>query len=381
MTKAKLGLYIHIPFCEQKCNYCDFNSFKCSSFEIEKYLDSLILEIKRESKNYTNYIIDTIFIGGGTPSTLTTKEITILDSSLKKHFTISSNLEYTLECNPNSIDLDKLITYKYLGINRLSIGAQSFIDEELKLLGRIHNKKDIYNSVNLAKSVGFENINIDLMLGIPKQSFNSLKFTLNETINLGVEHISCYSLIIEDNTKFGELDKQDKLLNLPSEETERKFYYLAREILEGNGFNQYEISNFSQSGHKSKHNLKYWNCNNYLGLGLGSHSKIGNKRFENVSNMKRYIELNSNNKSSYINEEILSKKDLINEKIIMGLRLVEGIDCSEFNSLFDIDFLDEYNLEIKKNLQLELITMDNDRIFLTEKGMDYSNLVELDFYR
>lgn len=381
MMTTNLGLYIHAPFCERKCHYCDFNSFKLNENDLDKYVDSLGNEIDLHSKNYKNYTIDTIFIGGGTPSLLEPKHIKKIDYSIKKSFKIDDSLEYTIECNPNSVSKDKLQSYKDANINRISLGVQSIINNELTSLGRIHDKDDIYKSVNLIKSMGYDNINLDLMLGIPNQDLESLNYTINEVIKLDVTHISCYGLIIEEGTLFGKLNSENKLLNLPSEELERNLYYFARKKLEENGFIQYEISNFSKKDFQSKHNLKYWRCEDYLGIGLGSHSKINTKRFENSSNFKDYIENLDDGKLPISNLEDLDEKDLLNERIIMGLRLNEGIKYTKLNEEFKIDFLKDFENEIDKNLKLDFIEFNNKKMRLTRKGMDFLNLVELDFYR
>lgn len=375
-----LGLYIHIPFCERKCNYCDFNSQRANKDTINEYVESLIIEIKRVSPLYKDYKIDTIFIGGGTPSILDEENISNIVDTLKGSFNISENVEFTIECNPNSTTIEKLKTYKELGINRLSFGAQSFVDNELKILGRLHKENQIYKVMDFAKNIGFKNINLDLMLGIPEQNKNSFEYSLNQALSLYIQHLSVYSLIIEENTNFYKWYHDDKL-NLPNEETEREFYYLLREKLKDNGYLQYEISNFSKPGYESIHNLKYWSGEDYLGLGLGSHSKIQNTRFENVSNLDNYISSIKNNKDTIINKIQLSKIDLINEYIFMGLRKTKGINYLDLNNKFKIDFIKDYKSEIDKNLKNGYINIKDDYIFLTEKGMDFSNLVELDFYR
>lgn len=381
MMKTNLGLYIHIPFCEKKCLYCDFNS-NISSYELRKnYTESLINEINRESKKYKNNIVDTIFIGGGTPSVLEEVFIEDIINEIYNNFKISKNLEFTIEGNPNSLTLKKLRLYKNLGINRLSIGAQSFSEKEIKALGRIHTREDIFKAVENGRNLGFENISLDLMIGIPYENINTFKKTIMEAIGLDVEHISAYSLILEKNTPLYNMKKSGVDLNLPSEDEEREIYRELLRILEKNGYKRYEISNFSKPGFESKHNLKYWNWDDYLGLGLGSHSKIKDFRFENISDIKKYINNNENNKSVIINKYKLDNLDKINEIIIMGLRKAEGFNYEKLNKKFNLDFLREYDEEINKNLKNGYIEIKGDFIRLTDKGLDFSNLVELDFYR
>lgn len=380
MTKTNLGIYLHIPFCQQKCNYCDFNSGCYSTETQEKYLDSLLSEIKLESSFYKDYSVNSIFIGGGTPSLLAKKNIDNIVNALNKNFDISKDIEFTIEVNPNSIDRDKLDFYRNLGINRLSIGAQSFVDKELITLGRIHLKDDIIQGVEDAKFAGFKNISLDLMTGIPFQTMESLKYSLKMAVSLDVLHISAYSLIVESGTPFEKMHRKGKL-HLPNEEEERKMYHDLRDFLIENGFVHYEISNFAKPGFESRHNIKYWECNDYLGLGLGSHSRISNTRIENIGDIHKYINNSENSKSLIESKSTLTKTDEINEKLIMGIRLIKGINIEDLNEEFEIDFLREYSKEIDNNLKMGYITIEDGYMKLTRKGLDFSNLVELEFYR
>ncbi|NLW41714.1 MAG: radical SAM family heme chaperone HemW [Tissierellia bacterium] len=381
MTKTNLGLYVHIPFCERKCNYCDFNSGCYSKITQRKYLDSLLSEIKLESNFYNNYIVDTIFIGGGTPSLLSAEEITQIVESIYENFNISNDTEFTIEANPNSIDLDKLKIYKKLNINRLSIGAQSFINKELDLLGRIHKADDITKAIRLAKEAGFDNINLDLMTSIPKQTFESFSYSLNNAIALDIQHISIYSLIIEEGTPFGEMHSKGKSLNLMSEDEDRKIYHSLKKILNKSKFNQYEISNYAKFGFECRHNIKYWQCDDYLGIGLGAHSKVLNTRIENIDSILDYINNLNNRISSIKNKYSLSKLDRLNEKIIMGIRMNRGLCIKDINKDFGMDFEENYSSEINKNIKNGYIEIVNNFIKLTDLGLDFSNIVELDFYR
>lgn len=381
MMKNKLGIYIHIPFCEKKCNYCDFNSRPTDSNTIKRYVDSLVKEINKESISYNRFVVDSIFIGGGTPSLLDSEAIEKIVTELKNNFYISDDVEFTIELNPNSTSLEKLLLYKKLGINRLSFGAQSFNDLELETLGRVHKKDDIIKAVKLAQNRGFENINLDLMIGIPYQGLDSLKNSLDLAISLGVKHISCYSLIIEENTKFYCMLKDEKSLNLPEENLEREMYYFACDYLQKNKYIQYEISNFATKDYESKHNLKYWYCNDYVGFGLASHSRLGNVRFSNIEILEKYIDFIENNKSVKKEFDYMSRLDMLNEYIFMGFRLLKGINYKNLNNEFEIDFLSDYFEEIDKNLKKEYIEVEGDYIHLTKRGLNFSNLVELDFYR
>lgn len=379
--KTNLGLYIHIPFCQQKCSYCDFNSFKSSEDERKKYIEALIKEIFIQGPSYKDYIIDSIFIGGGTPSVLDGSDIVRISKALEDNFSIGDNVEFTIELNPNSVKEEKFKAYKKAGINRLSFGGQSFNDKELKDLGRIHKGGDIFTAVNLAKATGFKNISLDLMLGIPGQTLDSLKDSLAKAMSLDLKHLSVYSLILEEGTRLYDLVTKTNKINLPDETLERDMYHFTKNFLRESGFYQYEISNFSKAGFESRHNLKYWSFEDYLGLGLSSHSKVGDKRFANVDVLSSYIISLANNSLPVKEIEFLTKKDQINEYIFMGLRKTKGFSYKKFEEIFDLDFLSHYKDEIKKNLDLALVDLDNEYLRLTEKGLDLANQVEIDFYR
>lgn len=379
--KSKLGLYIHIPFCQQKCNYCDFNSFKSSASERSNYIDALIKEIFMQGPSYKDYLVDSIFIGGGTPSILDRRQIIRISKALEDNFSIASDVEFTIELNPNSVNLEKFKAYKEAGINRLSFGGQSFNDKELKDLGRIHQASDIFTAIKLAKSIGFKNISLDLMLGIPGQSLESLKDSLKKAMSLDLKHLSVYSLILEAGTNLYDMATRTNKLNLPDETLERDMYHFTKNFLKDFGFYQYEISNFSKEGFESRHNLKYWSFEDYLGLGLSSSSKIGNKRFANVDGLCSYIKALENNLLPVKEKEVLTRQDQINEYIFMGLRKTVGFSYKKLEEIFSLDFLSVYKNEIEKNLNLGLIDVDDNYLRLTEKGLDLANQVEIDFYR
>lgn len=381
MMKNKLGLYIHIPFCEKKCKYCDFNSFQASRDQRSAYLEALIKEISIQGPKYEDFLVDSIFIGGGSPSILEAEEIRNLGKALKENFHLDEDMEFTIELNPNSTSEEKLLAYREVGINRLSFGGQSFNDEELKALGRIHKAADIFTAVDLAKTQGFSNINLDLMLAIPGQSLDSLRDSLEKAGALGLSHLSVYSLILEENTALYDMYLKGEDLRLPDEDTERLMYYMTRDFLKDQGFFQYEISNYAKKGFESRHNLKYWSYDDYLGLGLSSHSKVGDRRFYNVGFISTYLDKLKKGALPVAETSILSKKDQINEYIFMGLRKISGFSYKKLNQTFGIDFLNDYEEEIKKNLRLAYIEIDGENLRLTSRGLDFSNLVELDFYR
>lgn len=379
--KTNIGLYIHIPFCQRKCSYCDFNSFKSSEDERVKYIGALLKEIFIQGPSYKDYIVDSIFIGGGTPSVLEGADIVRISKALEENFSIADNVEFTIELNPNSVKEEKFKAYREAGINRLSFGGQSFNAQELKDLGRIHQAFDIFTAVNLAKVTGFENINLDLMLGIPGQTLDSLKESLDKALTLDLKHLSVYSLILEEGTRLYDLATKTSKINLPDEILERDMYHFTKSYLKDYGFVQYEISNFSKAGFESKHNLKYWSFEDYLGLGLSSHSKVGNRRFSNVDDLSSYIKALAYNNLPVKESEFLTRQDQINEYIFMGLRKTQGFSYKQLEEIFDLDFLSQYKDEIKKNLDLALIDLDNEYLRLTEKGLDLANQVEIDFYK
>lgn len=373
-----LSLYIHIPFCISKCSYCDFLSFTDKDEKIEEYINALLIELELYKEKFTNYQIKTIFIGGGTPSSIDEKYIEKLLQYIMENYNVENLEEVSLEANPGTLSRRKIKTYIDSGINRISLGAQSLNDDMLKAIGRIHSSKDVYDSFKIIKEMGINNINIDLMFGLPNQKLDDVLDSLNKVIGLGVKHISYYGLILEENTKLYNLYKNGKT-TFPKEEEERKMYHNIIRILKNNGYNHYEISNFSLPRYECRHNLVYWDVNPYLGIGLNSHSNMGGKRFSNTSNIEDYI--------NKLNKEILPvtymEKIYINVEIeefcILGLRKIAGIDKIEFKRRFNMDIEDIYKKQIEKHIKSGLITNTKDSIKLTSKGLDLSNLVEVDF--
>lgn len=377
----KLGIYIHIPFCKKKCKYCDFISFSSSCENIDRYFKAIIKEINdKEISNLENREISTIYIGGGTPSFVDSKYIINVMNALKNKFKIKDNAEITIEINPGTIDSKKLIDYKNIGINRVSIGLQTTNDRLLNLIGRIHNYNDFLNTYKLVKDIGFENINVDLMLALPTQTKEELIESLNKVIKENPTHISVYSLILEANTELEKLIL-DGTYDLVDEETERRMYWITKEILEKNGYKHYEISNFSKVNRESKHNLDCWNQNEYIGYGLAAHSYLKNKRFSNTSNLEEYIKNIENNQ--YIqNVEVHEEQngeDAKKEFMMLGLRKIEGVSISEFEKKFRINPLFYFRFEISKLTDEELIEVDLDNIKLTKKGLDFANKVFEEF--
>ena len=361
-----LGIYIHVPFCKKKCNYCDFVSFKSENFK--EYFDALLREVDLYKDYISENEIDSIFIGGGTPSLV---DPLCIEKVLKK-FKVKNGCEITIETNPKTLDLEKLKKYKDMGINRISIGMQSANDNELKYLGRIHTFSDFLKSYELVCDAGFSNINVDTMFGIPSQTLESFEKTLNEVKKINPAHISSYSLIIEEGTPFYNME-----LNLPSEDEERKMYEMLSDLL--SSYNKYEISNFAKECFECKHNIKYWTMQNYLGLGLNSHSFIDGTRFWNTDLMNEYITRLSDGCYPVKEHEKESTRELVTDYIITGLRLIEGINTEKINKKFGINFYDEFKDIILKYEDLDMLEFKNNILRFTEKGISVSNYILSDF--
>lgn len=372
----KISLYIHIPFCAQKCFYCDFPSFARIDNLREDYIEALCKEIRGFKEKYKEYEIDTIFIGGGTPSVLEANELEIILREIST-LNISENIEFSMECNPGNLTEDKLRVMKENGVNRISMGLQAKQNSLLKTLGRIHDYDTFKENFLLAKKNGFNNINVDLMFGLPNQKVSDFEETLKEIISLNPSHISAYSLIIEEGTAFYRLYEDDKL-NLPSEEEERKMYHLAKNILEEAGFKQYEISNYSKEGLECRHNLAYWNMDNWIGLGSAAASYIDGVRIKNFSNVKEYIK-NMNESGMAIEESLNNtKNDNMEEFMFMGLRKISGISEKDFEERFDINIDEVYGEIFNKYEKQNLLIRKNGRVYLTEKGIEVSNIIMAD---
>lgn len=375
-----LSLYIHIPFCKSKCAYCDFLSFADKDGKIEDYINALLAELKLYKERLSNYEIRTIFIGGGTPTNIDAVYIEKILVYINENYNVENLEEVSIESNPGTLNREKIKTYIKSGINRVSLGVQSLNNDILSSIGRIHSSKDFYDSYKLLRKMGIENINVDLMFGLPSQSMEDVIYSLEEMIDLGVKHISYYGLILEEGTRLYDLYQRDRIV-LPTEEKEREMYHNIVKILNNNGYTHYEISNFSLTGYECKHNLVYWDINPYLGVGLNSHSNMGGKRFSNTIDIEEYIDLLDKEKLPIIQQEDIDKDTEIEEFCIMGLRKINGIDKLEFIRRFDLDIDDIYSEEIEKHVKGGLIKNNKYNIALTSKGLDLSNLVEIDFLK
>lgn len=377
----ELGIYIHIPFCKQKCSYCDFTSFANKEEHIKKYIKCLIKEIENVSMAEKNsYVVNTIYIGGGTPSFIDSKYIIEILEKIKDKFKLKENAEITIEVNPGTVNEKKLRDYIEAGINRISIGLQSTNNEILKQIGRIHTYEEFLNTYNLARKVGFKNINVDLMLALPNQTLEDINESLQNVISIQPEHISVYSLILEEGTILEKLVNQNKV-QLPSEDEERKMYWQVKNALEQNGYIHYEISNFSKKGFESKHNTNCWEQGEYLGFGLSAHSYIYSKRFCNTNDIEQYIKNieNNNFKNNIEICEIQNEEDKKKEYMLLGLRKVEGINIQEFKNKFIDNPIYLYRKELEKLVKEDLLEIDLNQIKLTNKGLDLANLVWEEF--
>ncbi len=377
----ELGIYVHFPFCKSKCYYCDFISYANKEDLKEKYIEKLKEEIKDNEDILQRAKITTIYFGGGTPSILEPK---LLEQVLNTIYEISKindkdkkNIETTIEVNPGTITKNNLHMYKNCGFNRISFGLQSTNDMLLKQIGRIHNFNQFKEAFNWAREAGFENINVDLMLGLPNQTLKDLKESLEILTNLNKpEHISIYSLIVEEETKMEELLQTGKL-KLPEEEEERNQYHYAKSYLELKGYKHYEISNFAKPGLESKHNINCWEQKQYLGFGVVAHSYIEGVRYSNIPNLEKY--LNENSKKIKTIEEKQNKLDMEKEYMMLGLRKLDGISISKFEEKFGENPIYLFRMELQKLVNEELLEVDLDTIKLTAKGLDFANQVWEEF--
>lgn len=389
MNTKNIGIYIHIPFCKKKCEYCDFKSYAGKEKLIDDYIKCLKYELKEVGNgnklDYENNldklaIIKTIYIGGGTPSLIDSRYINEILEIVKQNYTLDDDLEITIEVNPGTVNEEKLEQYKKSGINRLSIGLQSTHDRLLKKIGRIHSYDDFFNTFKLARKVGFQNINVDLMLGLPEQSIEDLKLSIEEIIKLNPEHISVYSLIIEEGTPFYKKLEANEL-ELPKDEVERKMYWSVKKELEKSGYTHYEISNFAKKGYESKHNLACWNQEEYIGFGIAAHSYTNNVRYSNIDDIEQYIKNFETNKEidNFVFHEKQNKESKMKEFMMLGLRKINGISIQEFKNRFALNPIFVYRKELEKLVDEQLIEIDGNIIKLTNKGLDLANLVWEEF--
>ena len=372
----EIGIYIHIPFCIKKCEYCDFVSY-CNKKE---YVPQYINALKKEIKNNINkeYKITTIYIGGGTPSSIEENYIADIIETIKLNMNDEDlkdfeNIEVTIEVNPGTVNKEKLQVYKKIGINRLSIGLQETHNELLKSIGRIHTYEEFIKTYKLARKIGFNNINVDLMIALPNQTIQDIKENLENITKLNPEHISVYSLILEEGTPFYNKYNENKI-KLPDEELERNMYWYVKNTLENNGYMHYEISNFSKKGFESKHNMNCWNQEEYLGFGVAAHSYNNRIRYSNTNSIEEYIK-----GSNKIIHEEQTLEDMQKEYMLLGLRKIEGINIQKFKNKFAQNPIFIFKEQLNKLVDEELIIVDGNEIKLTNKGLDLANIVWEEF--
>ena len=370
----QLGLYIHIPFCKQKCAYCDFCSFESTDLERTKYVDYLLKEMELYHDKYGRLSFDTIFIGGGTPTVLRLNEMTRIVEGLNKYFDCTYVEEFSVESNPGTVTLDLLKGYRELGINRISMGLQATQNDLLKTLGRIHTYETFCSSFELIREAGFENVNIDLMYGLPNQNEEQWVETLKRIVKLEPEHISAYSLKVEEGTPFEKMYERNEL-TLPSEEQDRRNHHYAIDYLKSKGYKQYEISNFSKEEHECKHNLIYWRCQPYIGLGLAAHGYFDSTRYGNTAEISSYYSSLDQNKIPVEIVENINENDKIFETFMLGLRLNEGVSYAHLKHGFSRDVHRLLKDELRKLIDEDLLEEVDESIRFTRFGMDISNSV------
>lgn len=373
----RVALYIHIPFCIKKCLYCDFHSFRFDLSLIHRYTQALIKELKLFLS--TDYSVKTIYLGGGTPSILPVEALEEIVRTIYGSFKLDDNLEFTIEVNPGTVNEEKLRLYKTLGINRISIGIQSLKEEELKILGRIHSGKEALEALDTAINVGFTNINVDLIYGIPNQTLESWRYTLQEVLKRNPTHMSVYGLMYEPGTPLYKALIRNKIKPM-SEDLEIEIFKATQEILSTYGLGWYEISNYAKDGYECRHNLTYWRGEDYLGFGPSAHSLFGNTRYSNTPNIKAYIELLDRGKSPKVWEERLSPLEKAKELIILGLRLREGVSLCDVYRRTGIDVGRIFSENIERLISYGLLYKKEDKIQLTERGRLLANLVFEEFY-
>ncbi len=384
MTKnnvRELELYIHIPFCVQKCKYCDFLSAPATTQVQNAYMEALLTEIREADvpgdRDVKEDTIVSVFIGGGTPSAVEPEWITKVLNAVGERFVLGENAEITMEMNPGTVTEERLWAYRKAGINRLSIGCQSTRDEELRRIGRIHDYKQFLDTYKAVRQAGFENVNVDLMSALPNQSIKDWEENLRTLLSLQPqpEHISAYSLIVEEGTPFYTMYEKGEL-SLPDEDEEREMYWLADRLLREAGYVHYEISNYAKEGYACRHNCGYWTRRNYLGFGIGAASLYDNVRFRNGDCLQDYLSAPMGCREDL---QKLSRREQMDETMFLGLRMLEGVDAEAFYQMYGMKIEEIYGEQITKSIEAGLLERKDNRIFLTERGLDLSNYVMAKF--
>lgn len=379
MKDKTISLYVHIPFCKSKCHYCDFNSYACMEGYMEDYFKSMRKELEHHAKELEGQSVKTIFIGGGTPSVVDEGLIADLMAASRNFFTIQSDAEVTIETNPGTLTLEKLHEYRSSGINRISMGLQAWQNSLLREIGRIHDRAEFSENFNAARLAGFDNINVDLMFALPGQELVDWKETLEEVTLLKPEHISCYSLKIEEGTLFGKLYEKGEL-QIPDDTLDRAMYHLALKNLDQAGYDHYEISNFCKPGRECRHNLVYWKTEPYIGIGAGAHSCFGDRRFNNPYGIPEYIKaVQADLGKLSIPIETLDEAEKMKEFMILGLRLMAGIHAEEFRERFGRDLFNVYGAQLAALKKKGHIEITGNEICLTPFGLDFANEAFMEF--
>lgn len=380
-----MGIYIHIPFCMKKCEYCDFVSFAGKEDKMLAYTESLRKELEMVGKQNAQdkaegkddlLEIETIYLGGGTPSFLPAEEVEKILATIRENFILKKNCEITIEINPGTTTKEKLEIYQKAGINRLSIGLQSIQEHVLKVIGRIHDYEKFEEVYQEARELGFQNINVDLMIGLPKQNVVDVEKSVEQVIHLKPEHISVYSFIVEEGTPMAEKIAEGSL-TLPKEEVERKEYWTVKKMLEEAGYIHYEISNFAKMGKESKHNTDCWNQKEYMGFGIAAHSYTDGIRYSNLAELEPYMENIQKDKAqdNFIFHEKQDEEAKMKEYMLLGLRKIAGVEISKFKEKYGINPIYCYRLELDQLVRDDLVEVDDDFIKLTKRGIDLANLV------
>ena len=375
--KKELEIYIHIPFCVRKCQYCDFLSGPADEGTKTRYMEALCQEIMGKSSKYAEYKVTSIFFGGGTPTAVDANALCRVLSLVKERFDIQSEAEITIEMNPGTVTKESLSLYKNAGINRVSLGLQSTNNAELQRLGRIHTYEQFLETYNQVREAGFTNVNIDLMSALPGQNLESYKESLDRVVKLNPppEHISAYSLIVEEGTPFYDAYEQGRL-DLPQEDVEREMYHLTKFYLREQGYERYEISNYAKAGRECTHNIGYWRRKNYVGFGIGAASLVENERFSNGEDLQEYLK---NSGGCEINHQILSIEEQMEEYLFLGLRMCQGVSAIGFYQSFGKSLEAVYGQVIEKHIENGLLEQKGEVLRLTDAGMDVSNYVMSDF--
>lgn len=369
-----MGLYVHIPFCKKKCLYCDFPSFGNMEGRHEQYVCALEQEILKRAQHDQNFQISSVFFGGGTPTVLSKEQLERLMMKIKKSFFLVKDAEITIEANPGTIEKEKAEALKKMGFNRLSMGVQAWQNRLLSTLGRIHTIEEFQNNFQITRKAGFDNINVDLMFALPTQTFGDWKETLDKITDMNPEHISAYSLIIEEGTPFYQAFQKGELLEI-GEELDREMYHYAVSFLWEKGYRQYEISNFAKAGRESRHNELYWQTEPYLGIGLGAHSYLNGNRFHNTYDLDKYILADGEISLLEEEKEVITIEDAMGEFMFLGLRMTEGVSYESFFSRFGVEMTSVYGEVIYDFVESGLMMQTEKRVALTARGVDLSNQV------